>query len=227
MEGYLAGSLNLHKWAADAADVFSEQESDKGDNDTVSLKSLFRELYEIYKDNLKSFWEVQSLEHYLKNNIVPKGLRVNILPAERSRTDNLLKKWEQEALASSFRFMNILLDEERIALDNSSKRLKESIDAILRFKTDPEFTRREAVLESLVDKFYTLLKNRKHKQFIRDLSEFREKRAFVFQEKTVGEYPLTEASTSDLESSDSERRGDFVRPFPSPQGCYISRRIFK
>lgn len=43
----------------------------------------------------------------------------------------------------SFKFIQILLEEERGILDQSSRKLKEQIDQALKLKSDLEFERRE------------------------------------------------------------------------------------
>lgn len=211
MAGFLTALPDTDKWSNDAITVFSEQEYETDSGSLVTLKTIFKDLYVAYKDNLKSWWELKSIENYISNKIVPKGLRVNISPAERSRSVELIEKWEKEALSSSLRFMQILLEEEKRVYENSSKNLKEITDKALKFKGEPEFAKKETALQTSVEKFYCLLKERKHKQFLRDLNDFKEKRAFSFT-KDKSER-ATDLSSSDFESSDSERRreGGFYR----------------
>lgn len=76
--------------------------------------------------------------------------------------------------------MQILLEEEQRPYEESSNKLKELTETALKFKTDPDSTRRETSLQTSIECFYTTLKDRKHKQFLRDLNEFREKRAYNF-----------------------------------------------
>lgn len=76
--------------------------------------------------------------------------------------------------------MQIMLEKEQRLYEESSTRLKELAENALKLKTDPDFARRESSLHTSVECFYTTLKDRKHKQFLRDLQEFREKRAYNF-----------------------------------------------
>lgn len=90
MAGFLLGLLNTDKWSIDAQTAFSEQEVAKGSGSLVSLKNIFKDLCIAYKNNLKLWWEIKSLENYISHSIVPKGLQVNIVPAVRSCPANLL-----------------------------------------------------------------------------------------------------------------------------------------
>lgn len=60
------------------------------------------------------------------------------------------------------------------------KNLKSLTKEALKFKTETDFSRRENLLQTSVDTFYAIIKERKHKQFLRDLKELKEKRAFDY-----------------------------------------------
>lgn len=178
----------------------SDCELDSELETSPTLKTIFKNLYTGYRDNIKSWWEVQSLESYIKAGIVPNGLRINISPAPRSRSEQLLDNWEKELTNSSVRLLQILLDEEKKILETTSTNLKGLIDQVLKFKNDPEFARKEQNLQSNIEKFQNSLKDRKHKQYLRDLQDFKDKKAYQFLSGWE-----SEASSSDLEASDTER----------------------
>lgn len=134
------------------------------------IKKILKNLYTCYRDNIKSWWEVQSLENYIKANIVPKRLKINILPAPRTRTAQLLEIWEKELTNSLVRLMQILLEKENINLGITSKNLRGLIDQALKFNNDAEFARKEQNLQSNIEKFQNTLKDRKHKQYKKDTS---------------------------------------------------------
>ncbi|CAJ0933284.1 unnamed protein product [Ranitomeya imitator] len=110
---------------------------------------------------------------------------------------------------------HILLDEEKKTLENTSLKLKEHIDSILKHKSDPEFNNREEALKNAVEKFHLEIKERKHKRFIKDCSEFKEKRAYPSLQ--IAPTPTTDISSSDIDSSDLESA---PRGFPATQGSW-------
>lgn len=214
-EGALSGPTNMslisettntERWTSEVDDVFSDREYTPTNNTAPSLNSTFKELNERYKQNIKSWWEIKSLENYVKNNIVPQGLRIGILPAPRVRSPALMKKWEQEVTSSSLRLMNLLLEEERINLGTSNIKLKETIDIALTLKGEGEFSKKETELQNNIDKFTSVLKERKHKQFVKDLSEFRENRAYLFVNRIQQRGGEQDVSSSDTDGSENERR---------------------
>lgn len=86
MANLLSGSWR----ALEAEDVFSDREFAHESKVTPSLNSILKDVINNYKANIKSWWEVKSLENDIKHNIVPKGLRIGILLALRSRFPGLM-----------------------------------------------------------------------------------------------------------------------------------------
>lgn len=202
MASFLAVPKQTKQWASDSKKVFSDSELEGEQDSTPSLKVLFRDLLSAYRENIKSWWEVETIDNYIKASIVPKGLRINISPARRSKSDTLLKKWEKELTESSLRLMRILLEEEKLIYTSTSTKLEELIEQTLKLKSDPDFSRREVTLQNSVEKYQTSLKTRKHNQYVRDLSEFKDNKAYQFL--TTKD---TEVSSSDVENSDIEPSG--------------------
>lgn len=205
MPSFLTGPIQTEKRAKDAKKVFSDGDFENGQDNTPSLRILFKDLLSGYRDNIKSWWEVETINNYIKAGIVPKGLRINISPASRSRSTILLTKWEKELTESLLRLMHILLEEEKTIFESTSTKLKGLIEQTVKYKGDPDFSRRELALQNSVEKYQITLTERKHKQYVRDLLEFKEKKAYQFLATKE-----TDISSSDIESPDS---GQNRRPY--------------
>lgn len=204
---FLSEPLETDRWNLEVEEVFSDKEYTPTSTIAPSIKNIFKELNDRYKERIKSWWEVRSIENYIKHKIVPRGLRISILPAQRIRTPNLMKKWEQEVTESSLRLMTLLLAEEQENLEIKNKKLKETTELALTLKSDSEFIKLETDLQKNIDRFTTALKERKHKQFVKDLTEFRENRAYLFiSNKPVQRGQDSDISSTDTDISDTERR---------------------
>lgn len=80
MAGFLNNGPNTDQWLTEAKDIFSEKEF--AQNKYVpSFTTAFKELTTTYKNQIATWWEVQSLDNYVKNEIVPRGLRITLTPA--------------------------------------------------------------------------------------------------------------------------------------------------
>lgn len=211
MAGFLSANLNTDDWLAEAQEVFSDKNLTL-QNSIPTIKTAFRELGQTYREYTSSWWEVQSLDNYIKQSIVPRGLRISLQPSERVRTESLKVKWEKEATGASLRFMRLLLEEEKTTLDNLTKKLRDQIDIALKFRADPEFEAKEREIQTKLLKHQTYIKERKHTLFLRDFQDFKEGKVYnnfprVNRRDRVGE---TDISSSEAEFSDAgERRGTF------------------
>ncbi|XP_075172137.1 putative C-mannosyltransferase DPY19L4 [Anomaloglossus baeobatrachus] len=204
MASFLSGPINSDSWVEDANQAFCTKETPEGGIGITSLRTKFNDLYLSYKEYTKSWWEIKALENYLKNKIVPKGLRINIRPSPRTSSPKLLEAWQKESVESSLRLMTILLQEEKALLEQATVKLNTDIESILKCKSDPDFNKRESTLQTSIEKYQGYLKERKHLQFQRDLREFNTNQAYHFASQAQRE---TDVSSSDLEYSDTEKTG--------------------
>lgn len=217
MANFLTGSFNTDSWLADARDVFSDKTMSYN-SQVQTTKLAFKNLLAVYKDYTTSWWEVQSLDNYIKHKIVPRGLRITLQPSERARSETLLTQWEKEATESSLRFMKILFIEEQNILEKLTQKLKDHIDITLKFKTDPEFDSKEVELQTKLLKHQNFIKDRKHNLFLRDLSDFKDGKAYNFQQKPPPP-PKQREGDSDISSSETEF-SDRERGYPKNYSYY-------
>lgn len=136
-------------------DVFSENNFTQVKY-TPFFNTAFRELTRVYKEQTTAWWKVQSLVSYIANNIVPSSNPV------------FMNKWEQEATAISIKFMHLLLEEEKSGLVTLESQLKGQIDITRKLEQESEYLIKEKQLQGTLERFQFHIKERKHKQFLRD-----------------------------------------------------------
>lgn len=123
MAGFLSVGINIDQWLLEAKEVFSENNFTQAKY-ALSFNAAFKELTRLYKEHTTVWWEVQNLESYIANNIVPRGLQSTLTPTNRCRNPSFMLKWEKDATASSIRFMHLLLEEEKSNLAQAEAKLK-------------------------------------------------------------------------------------------------------
>ncbi|XP_044130662.1 coagulation factor XIII B chain-like, partial [Bufo gargarizans] len=206
MAGFLTTGVDKTQLLSEASEVFSEKTLTQSKY-APSFKAAFKDLTKIYKEQISSWWEIQSIENYLKNKIGPRGLRITLTPAARCRSASLISKWEDEATKSSLRFMHLLHKEEKANLVKLESNLKDQIEQTQKFGGEAEFASKELQLKNTIDKFPFHLKERKHRQFNRDLQDFRDNRVYFTLDRNNLQIkrPETDISSSDTEASENER----------------------
>lgn len=204
MAGFIATGINKDRWLLEVKDIFSDNNFTQVKY-TPSFNIAFRELTRIYKEHTSAWWEVQSLNSYITNNIVPRGLRITLAPANRCRNPTFMANWEREATCSSIKFMHLLLEEEKTRLTSLDTQLQEQIEITKKFENESEYVAKEKLLEGTLERFQFHLKDRKHKQFIRDSLDFKENRAYSFAPRVPHKEVETELSSTETDFSDTDR----------------------
>ena len=77
MAGFLSHKFTPSTFTSEAEYVFSKENLPIN---TTDINSGFRELNKTYKQYLRSVWEVASLDTYIKQRLVYRGMRINIIP---------------------------------------------------------------------------------------------------------------------------------------------------
>lgn len=218
MARYFSLGPNKDQWLVEAKEIFSDR-SFTQTKYIPSLNAAFRELTKLYKTHTSTWWEIQSLTTYIAENIVPRGLRITLTPANKHRSPEFMLKWEKEATAASIKLMQLLLEEEKSSFSLLESQLKEQIEICKKFEDESEFANKEKQLQNTLEKHQFHLKDRKHKQYVRDSTDFKEQRAYSFVNNQAQREPETEvSSTDDTEISDSDRDITNRGPKQHPRG---------
>lgn len=96
-----------------AQDLFSSSPKSgvttSGTPRTDGLKSKFQRLEKLKKQQLSRWWDGTTLAKYMKNEKIPKGLRILIFPTFEDLDQDSLKNWEGNLRDASFNMMRILI----------------------------------------------------------------------------------------------------------------------
>lgn len=175
----MAWDLNARElaWNNQVSDVFNTDTEIAPDMDFVQLS---RDITSAHKRVIKLWWNIKSLEQYVKTSIVPRGLRVQIFPAWEV-TGDFKQSWEKALLQCSRILLNLLIEHDQQLLIDTKKQIL-TLEADL-IKFDPT---------TLVNPFQKKLKETlevhekevmagKKKKFSRDKTDFEKQNAFRWQ----------------------------------------------
>lgn len=151
--------------------------------DTVDLKKLFKEHKHLTIKQLKRQWDVCSLESYVENAIIPKGLRERIIPAEHLKTERFMVKWKQECLDHGLKVLQLIIEEEKLQLSELNEQIKASVEVLDIHRDDVNFETLNDQIKKEAEKVQRFVRSMKQKKFLRDKREFEEGAPFdrIFQ----------------------------------------------
>lgn len=100
--------------------------------------------------------------------------------------------------------MQLLLEEEKNIFILLESQLKEQIEICKKFEHEADNPIKEKQLQSTLEKYQFHLKERKHKQYLRHSTDFKEQRAYSFLPSQGQKEPETEISSTEVSDSDRE-----------------------
>ncbi|XP_073432248.1 putative uncharacterized protein C6orf183 [Dendrobates tinctorius] len=103
--------------------------------------------------------------------------------------------------------MQLLLEEEKKTLSLLNDRLRDQIEVTKKFSTETDFSLKESKLETNLERFQYHLKERKHRQYLRDAQDFKDNKAYLVIGNRNNNIDLeTDLSSTDTDFSDTEGR---------------------
>lgn len=169
MEGFLNQKPNLERYIQDASQVFSIGDLPLNQS---NIHIAFKELQKSYKQYIRSWWEVKSLDTYLQQRLVYRGLRINLSPNAHQNDTEFIRGWNHLLTESSLKLIEYLLDWEKKYFVANSERLEKDITEIQIFRAVPDFITLEQRLQRDIENFQVEIKERKHRKYIRDKKDF-------------------------------------------------------
>ncbi|CAH2296846.1 Hypothetical predicted protein [Pelobates cultripes] len=162
----------------DVNNVFSNKPLGNLQNEPKDINQAFFSIQKLYQTQLRGFWELASLRHYIEQKLVPRGLRPDILLPDKVKTDEQLAEWNSILLDCSAKIMQFLIQLEQQHLDKTNGELDVEIKNIRVFDKEPSFPAMESKLSKNLDNFKRSIRQKKHYKFQRDFRDFQEGNIF-------------------------------------------------
>ncbi|KAM4048232.1 uncharacterized protein ACNLHF_011142 [Anomaloglossus baeobatrachus] len=177
-------------------------------SDTVGMghsSEIKNNLKYLLKKRLRIWWGKATLEKYLSKNLIPRGLRVRILPSFPVEDLDFRTKWEQVCDTCSKDLIRLLIEINQSSLvsvekeiENNQTKLNEILSTLSMESFKLEVDKQFLIWEKEVQE-------QKVKKFQRDLQDYQLKRVYRWQGTTQnkGHHRRSIASTS-ISSTEDE-----------------------
>ncbi|CAH2221862.1 Hypothetical predicted protein [Pelobates cultripes] len=221
MSDFLQQVIHPDFRSEDVANVFSNKPLGNLNSDSNDINQAFFAIQKLYQTQLRGFWELASLRHYIEQKLVPRGLRPDILLPDKVKTEEQVAEWNSILLDCSAKIMQFLIKLEQESLEKTNGDLDTEIKKIKTFEKEPEFIAMETKLEKNLENFKRNIRHKKHYKFQRDFKDFQEGNIFKNKNKTRRDFRNNRlgkkgfSSSDETEWSESETRPRFnKRPLP-------------
>ncbi|XP_071966628.1 uncharacterized protein [Engystomops pustulosus] len=118
-------------WNSQFTSIFSDSNDSIANDDFSKLSS---ELINAHKSITRLWWNIRSLEEYLRLKIFPRGLRTQIFPSWEVDLDEK-SNWERGLSQCSLILVNMLLDHDRGLLNQQRELIKKLESRLISFDT--------------------------------------------------------------------------------------------
>lgn len=163
-------------WTALMADYSKNHE--EGEAVQSELSSLCNQLSKYVEKKAAFFWHIDNFERYIREDINPYGLRIQIFPLIDNISPDFKKQWEDNLQACTRKMMRMLIEEYKtrsLALDKEIDNIYVKLQS---FKSLPSLKEHEERIKIHLDQITTETLRKKDKKFWRDKLSFQEGRAY-------------------------------------------------
>ncbi|OCT76223.1 hypothetical protein XELAEV_18031425mg [Xenopus laevis] len=152
--------------------------NDTMDQTDISMQSLFKQLQKVSIKEIKLWWEITTLQNYIKIKRVPRGLRIKKFPAFEVQDKDLMTEWYEALTDSSLKLMGILVTKyqtQQGRLEVEISQLEVTLNA---YKDTPDY---DKMNKRIVDDLSILerkIMDTKQKKFLRDKADYEQESVF-------------------------------------------------
>lgn len=137
-----------------------------------STRKLFKNHKKLMIKFLNHKLDISSLKSYISHNIIPRGLRERIVPAEHLYTPRFLEAWKEECLNRGLALMKIIVLEEETQLEEIKGELEISAKALEPHKNEPDFEKNNEFNKKEIERIQKNLKHTKQEKFRQNIIDF-------------------------------------------------------
>lgn len=164
-------------------------QQDYGQNESreSELSFLFSSLTKWLEKKSLTYWHVQSFKDYIKDDINPLGLRVQIFPSFDNISATFKTAWEHNLKICSMGMMKLLMEEYQKHMTEIDLNIDQIYSKIKPLETHPSFPKLNEKLKIHIELFNKNILLKKEGKFLRDKQACEEGRAYKWAQQSGNE----------------------------------------
>ncbi|XP_073399760.1 uncharacterized protein [Dendrobates tinctorius] len=168
-------------WQAKATSMFKRGATSSHSSTSHVSQENTQKYKRALNKKIKVWWTKITLENYVAQNIVPRGLRINIYPTFDLGEETLINRWIAAANTCSLEFIKIIIEKNSIILKNIETEIEDLQKILLHDMRKEEFQEFVTKLDKDIEKWENHISLNKQKKYERDWADFESKRIFKWQ----------------------------------------------
>lgn len=235
-------------WNSQVGSVFSTSGTGGIVDDDDDFFKLSNDLISAHKTMTRIWWNVKSLEEYMRAGIIPRGLRIQIFPAWE--VDPPFKKiWETGLAQGSKLLINLLIEHDRELLKQTKQKILALESKMPDYDQQTQVTPFQKRLKETLEKFEREIMEGKKKKYTRDKNDYEGGQAYRWKHtgnrrfkgrprRNVGRQENNEQgdttssdflgqTSSDTDGGQEEARGKTTKKWPKNKTSPVQTRTKK
>lgn len=156
---------------------------DKAIPQPLGLKAQFIKLERLKKQELSRWWDGVTLQQYIENKKVPRGLRILIFPTFEDLSSDLLCEWEANLEGASVTMMQILIRHAREKGAKLALEIEALEKEIEQGDNKDAIEKNFEILKRVRETHQLYLKDKKLRKIKRDDKDYNEGRIYTFAKR--------------------------------------------
>ncbi|XP_056378960.1 uncharacterized protein LOC130274545 [Hyla sarda] len=208
-------------WTARADTVFSRGLSNSAESSQKS--ELKRQLKHLLQRRSRTWWNKTTLEKYLAQGLIPRGLRIQVFPSFPIDSDNFKDQWEAACSTCSKTFLELLVSHNIQTLTSLETEIEELSRKIRLDLSTEELTTWNQEVDSWFKDWEEKIEIVKVKKYQRDLTDLQLNRVYRWRTpqtnlvRTSSISSISSIGASSSTSSSSSQRNKFKKSRRKPE----------
>ncbi|CAH2306758.1 Hypothetical predicted protein [Pelobates cultripes] len=163
----------MDTWSLKKDEIPCTQSTRSPQKQCDSVKTLIYKLGKTMEKEVHVWWDIATLDFYVNNNIVPRGLRLYKRLAYKRNEPTLLKKWDQLLDKGSLLLMVFLINEKKKDLTQLDQEIKDLKTSIRPLVESGEYVELLEKMEKRVKDIEMNIREIKKKKIVRDQTDYK------------------------------------------------------
>ncbi|XP_073423441.1 uncharacterized protein [Dendrobates tinctorius] len=146
------------------------------------------------------WWNMRFLENYITKQLIPRGLRIKIIPSYPVDDENFIKTWEELCNDTSRKFMEMLIDSNKKTLIELDRHLDELLKQAKSDLSAEQFQEMNGSMDKFVETIVKNIQETQLNKYNRDLKDFQSNNVYRWRKSKQNRGFLRTPSTSSVTS---------------------------
>ncbi|XP_073445070.1 uncharacterized protein [Dendrobates tinctorius] len=148
----------------------------------------------------KLWWNRSLLEKYKNNKMIPRGLRVKVIPSFPIEDETFIAKWEESCNNCSMFLMQCLIEHNTSTIDSLDLLIDTTLNELRNGYPVDKLQKFEEDLDKSMDSLVKQIQDNQIAKFNRDIKDYQSKRVYMWRRNVVHHSNLRKTSSLSVSS---------------------------